>query len=176
MSVTGFESSETVPDRAMIQSVNVVPFIGDRCVMLEEEGGRLPLPGGTREPGESLIETARRELMEEAGATVTLLQPLGYWTCHSESSRPWRSYLAHPDYYRLALIGDVELTHPPSNPDDGEQIAHVFVLDVPDAIGRFIRAGQPELADLYALAADVRATRRLDAAARAAFDAAITAK
>jgi len=173
--VSGFTASVTVPDRSLIQSVNVVPFIGDRCVVVEETGGRLTLPGGTREWGESLLETARREAMEEAGAEIDAVAPLGYWTCHSERAEPWRVHLAHPDYLRLVVLADVRLVHPPTNPADGEQIAHVFVLDVPEAIGRFARAGQAELADLYAFAATARATRPLDDAGQAAFDAAMSA-
>jgi len=160
----------------MIQSVNVVPFVGEQCVIVEEADGRLTLPGGTRDPDESLMETARRELIEEAGARIESAGPLGYWSCRSERAEPWRTWLPHPNYLRLVLIADVTLLQPPTNPEGGEQIAHVTLVEAHVAITRFTRAGQPELADLYALAADVRATRRLDAATRSAFDAAIAAK
>lgn len=175
VSVASFTSSATVPDRTMIQSVNVVPFIGGQCVVVEVADGQLTLPGGTQEPGETLLQTARRELMEEAGAELVSVGPLGYWNCHSERNEPWRPFLPHPDYVRLVLMGDVELTQLPTNPEDGEQIAHVMLLDLQLAVERFTRAGQPELADLYALAADLRSTRRLDNATLTAFDAAITA-
>ncbi len=166
--------SDTVPDRSLIQSVNVVPFIGDRCVIVEVDDGRLTLPGGTRERGESLLETARREAMEEAGAALDAIAPLGFWTCHSERAEPWRPNLPHPDYVRLVLIADVRLVQPPTNPADGERIAHVSVVEVPTAAERFHRAAQPELADLYCCAASVRATHQLGHAARQAFDAALS--
>jgi 8-oxo-dGTP diphosphatase len=38
--------------------------------------GMWTLPGGRREPGESIGETARRELLEELGLAVTDLQPV----------------------------------------------------------------------------------------------------
>ncbi len=173
--VSGFVVTATIPDKAMIQSVNIVPFIGNRCVVVEEEDGRLTLPGGTRESDESLLATVQREAVEEAGAELDSIAPLGYWTCHSERSTPWRVHLAHPDYLRLVLIADVRLIQPPTNPVDGEQIARVSVLEVGEAVSRFTAVGQAELADLYAIAADLRTTRKLDHSTRAAFDAAMTA-
>ncbi|MEJ7901874.1 MAG: NUDIX domain-containing protein [Thermomicrobiales bacterium] len=174
--VSGFETSEVVPDRATIQSVNVVPFIGDRCVVVEVAGGRLTLPGGTRELGESLLKTAQRKLVEEAGATITSLLPLGFWTCHSANAEPWRPFFTHPDYIRLILAGEVELTNRLANPDGGEQIARVSVLDVAEAATLFEATGQPELADLYNLAGQIRRVNSLDAVTHSAFDAAMAAK
>ena len=52
--VAGFTRTATVPDRSLIQSINVVAFVDDRCVVVEVANGSLTLPGGTREPGESL--------------------------------------------------------------------------------------------------------------------------
>ncbi|PWK12822.1 NUDIX hydrolase [Tumebacillus permanentifrigoris] len=61
------------------------------CVLLVDEQGRLllnhrtdngfwGLPGGIMEPGESLEETARREIWEEAGITVRELQLLDVYS------------------------------------------------------------------------------------------------
>ncbi len=174
--VAGFTQTATVPDRSLIQSVNIVPFVGERCVVIEVADGSLTLPGGTREPGESLLETARRELLEEAGGEIDLAQPLGYWACRSGRPEPWRAHLPHPDYLRLIVIAEVRLIGPPSNPQDGERIAQVDVMTLPDTVARFRRAGQPELADVYALASAVREAHRMSHASRAAFDEAMSAR
>ena len=41
-------------------------------------GQRYFLPGGGAEPGESLEETLRREILEECGRAVEIVRPLGF--------------------------------------------------------------------------------------------------
>ena len=57
------------------------------CALIQQEGrillarrtdsGRWELPGGKREPGESLIQCIEREIAEELGCTVEVLEPAG---------------------------------------------------------------------------------------------------
>lgn len=54
----------------------------DDAVLLVQRGsalgrGRWSLPGGKVEPGETTLEAAHRELLEETGVTATLLQHVG---------------------------------------------------------------------------------------------------
>lgn len=173
--VAGFTQTATVPDRSLIQSVNVVPFVADRCVVIQAVDGSLMLPGGTRVPGESLLDTARRELMEEAGGEIDAARPFGYWFCHSRRTEPWRAYLPHPDYLRLVVVAEARLVRLPTNPEVGERIARVDLVAVPEAVNRFAESNQPELADLYALAAQLRKRSRPAQESQAAFDAAMSA-
>ena len=93
--------SETPPD-ALISNVTVVPFIGDRVVIIRLADGSYEVPGGTREPGEAYLETARRELIEEAGARLLDYVPFGAWRCTSSAEKPYRPHLPHPEFYRVA--------------------------------------------------------------------------
>lgn len=51
---------------------------GDRVVVIGTDGETWGLPGGRPEPGESMIDTLRREVREEACATVTSARLLGF--------------------------------------------------------------------------------------------------
>jgi hypothetical protein len=51
---------------------------GDRVVLVSGDGYRFGLPGGRPEPGEDWEDTLRREVREEACATVTACRLLGF--------------------------------------------------------------------------------------------------
>jgi ADP-ribose pyrophosphatase YjhB (NUDIX family) len=51
---------------------------GDRVVLVSGDGDRWGLPGGRPEPGEDWSDTLRREVREEACATVTGCRLLGF--------------------------------------------------------------------------------------------------
>lgn len=151
-----FERRADAPPEALISNVTVVPFIGDQVVIIRLTDGSCEVPGGTREADESIIDTARRELIEEAGARLLNYVPFGAWRCHSSNDKPYKPHLPHPDFYRIAGYGAVELAADPTNPADGEQVASVEVLSVDAAAAVFAAFGRPDLADLYRLAARVR--------------------
>lgn len=50
---------------------------GERWILCKhKERDTYEIPGGHREPGETILETARRELQEETGATVFHIKPV----------------------------------------------------------------------------------------------------
>jgi 8-oxo-dGTP diphosphatase len=105
-----------------------------RCSSRSEQGWRF-LPGGTREPGESLTELARRELTEEAGAWLADEPKL--FAAHiadSERPEPFRPHLPHPRTYWAYAIAPARVVGPPSNPPDGEQVVEVLTLSPSEAI------------------------------------------
>lgn len=151
-----FALNTVVPPISRVQSVNVVPFVGDACVVIGFEDGSMTLPGGTIELGESLHEAARRELLEEARAEVHTLSLIGAWACHSEDASPWRSHLPHPDFLRLVFWGDTSIVSAPANPADAERITSVELLAIDEAERRLRAVGRDDLGDLYRLSWELR--------------------
>jgi 8-oxo-dGTP pyrophosphatase MutT (NUDIX family) len=134
----------------------MVPFVGDRVIVIALENGHIMLPGGTRERDETLLETISREMLEETGHAVDSCFPFAVLDCISYDEKPWRDYLVHPEFERLVCFGDVHQVSLPENPAGAEQIARIEILPVSEAVTFLRDIGRPELADIYGLAAETR--------------------
>ncbi len=151
-----FELRDDPPPAHLISNVNLVPFVGEHCLIIHLRTCEWEIPGGTVEPGENYLDTIRRELLEEAGARLKTFEVFGAWHHHSSAPNPYRPHLPHPESFRVVGFGEVELIGSPQNPAGGEQVASVECVTVEEAGQRFSAIGRPELAELYRLAAAVR--------------------
>lgn len=73
---------EQVDDKRLRFAVIVARHRGQWVFCKHRERDTYELPGGHREPGESILEAARRELQEETGAAAFSIHPvcvLGDW-------------------------------------------------------------------------------------------------
>lgn len=158
-----FELSGEPPEDQLISNVRIVPFVGDDVVVLKMASGNWDHPGGTRGPGEAVLETARRELLEEAGAKLVSLESFGVFRCHSYAKEPFRPHLPHPDFCHLVVTAEVELVGEPGNPEgETDQTEQVLTVSLEDAVSRFVTRddGGLWMADMYRLGAEVRQRRR----------------
>ena len=132
-------------DEAAVSRLHLVAVTDDGRVLVctSLEGWRF-LPGGTREPGETLTELAARELIEEAGATLrSELELIGAHVAVSRASEPYRPHLPHPRALWAYAVCRADVTGPPTSPADGEQITDVSALSVRDAVDYL--AGEDQL-------------------------------
>lgn len=152
-----FDVFEHIPPESLISNVNIVPFIGEKCVTIQLDNGNWEIPGGTKELGEDYMTTLKRELLEEAGARLmSAYEAFGAWKFVSSAKEPYRPHLPHPIYFRLVGFGDIQLVADPMIPEDGEKVIAVEAMTVFQAKEKFIATGRRDLAELYDLASCLR--------------------
>ena len=67
---------ESVPDGLLRFAVIITKAAGKWVFCKHRERSTWEVPGGRREPGEDIFETAKRELREETGATEFRIRPV----------------------------------------------------------------------------------------------------
>lgn len=153
-----------IPDEELVSSTHVVGFVDDRVLLCRDDREDVWfLPGGTREPGESVGESLARELLEEAGARLLGgFHPVGAHVGRSDAAQPYRPHLPHPDKAWLWGWADVEVVGPPTIPEDGEVISEVVAVPVLEASRRAV-TDAPWAGELIMLAAERREATRTPA-------------
>ncbi|MDR2063630.1 MAG: NUDIX hydrolase [Candidatus Nomurabacteria bacterium] len=100
------------------EQVYIIGDIGGKVPLVVHESGAINLPGGHTEPGETVEQTLRREIVEELNMKVTDWKLLGY------------QHLTEPDgkevnqlrvYAKLAKIGDFK------NDPGGTVTGHILI-------------------------------------------------
>lgn len=154
-------STDPPPDD-LVSNVHVVGFVGERIVVCRvHRDGRDVwfLPGGTREPNESIHACAIRELREEAGARLD--GPFHWIGAHhtiTDSPKPHRPHQPHPEKYWLWCYADVILDSAPTNPAGDEATLEVAVVE-PSEAKRLLLTDGAWMPDLVSLAQELRSAR-----------------
>ena len=154
----GIEFVHFDPEEANIYcgSSYVIPFISEtECLVTRRANGRWVLPGGTLEPGERWLEAAHRELMEETGALLHNIAPLGMYRSISQDTQPRLPHIPHPLHVRVVLAADAKQVKPPADPDDNSKITEVRIIKYDEAFNLFSAADR-DFAALYHLAYAMR--------------------
>jgi 8-oxo-dGTP diphosphatase len=119
------------PPDEQVARLHVVAVDADGLVVVcrSVEGWRF-LPGGRREPGETLADLCRRELREEAGCDVlgTPDPVFAYQRATSRSPEPYRARFTHPVSAWAYAVAQVQVSGQPTNPPDGESVVEVRSL------------------------------------------------
>lgn len=77
---------DDMEDSLLKFAVIITKYQGKWVFCKHKDRDTLEVPGGHREPGESIEETAKRELYEETGALRYTIDPLGIYSVTSPDS------------------------------------------------------------------------------------------
>lgn len=130
-----FDPAIAETDEEHISNVHVLPLLGDLAVLVRT-ASEWELPGGTREPGESIEDAVRRELDEEVGAAVRGFTPVGVLRCRSSAPQPFRPHIPHPEFCVLLGYAEVDYVRCPSGWGAGDGHHEISILPLVEAMRR----------------------------------------
>lgn len=94
--------SEQLPPDEVVSSVRAILFRGEEVMVITDHKKEpYVIPGGRREPGESLEMALRRELLEETGWHVRQTAVLGFIHFHHLSPKPDGYPYPYPDFLQV---------------------------------------------------------------------------
>jgi 8-oxo-dGTP pyrophosphatase MutT (NUDIX family) len=131
--------TDAAPPTLHVRSVRSVVLKGDSVLALQREDRAHVLPGGRREPGETLSETLERELLEETGWLTTVPRQIGVVRLRWLTARPgdWpEDSPYYPDFLWLIHMAEVATHRPEAFLQDADEGAPIFI-----ALGDLERLG-----------------------------------
>ncbi len=101
--MTTYLASEMVPDDLVTSARCIVVRDGKVLTVTDRDGVMHILPGGRREPGETLRETALREVREETGLEVVGLRQVGVMLFEHLTSKPKDYPYPYPHFMQVVF-------------------------------------------------------------------------
>lgn len=110
-----------LPPDPSVSSVRAVLVREDAIAVMHNRDGAHPVPGGRREPGETLLDTLRREIMEEAGCVIDEPILLGFIHHRHLTPRPENYPYPYPDFCHVVYAARVRDVRTAVDPDGWEE-------------------------------------------------------
>jgi len=114
------------PPLAYVTSVRTLVFRDETALVLRDRDGLHILPGGRREAGETLEETLRREVLEEAGWALRAPTMLGFLHFHHLSPKPPGHPYPHPDFAQVVYMAQASAYLPDARVADDHELESDF--------------------------------------------------
>jgi ADP-ribose pyrophosphatase YjhB (NUDIX family) len=125
--VTSYLCAE-MPPLMFVTSVRAVVLHGSSVMLVRAPDGAHILPGGRREPGEALIDTLMREVLEETGWMIDQLQLLGVKHYHHLTPMPVDYRYPYPDFLQIIYRAQAQQYLPDAREVDGYELETKLVL------------------------------------------------
>src|ERR1044071_5320209 len=90
-----------LPPLDLVSSVRALVRQGDQILVVRDPVSVHILPGGRREPGETLMQTLEREVLEETGWTIQSPRLIGLAHFQHLTPRPEDYRYPYPDFLHL---------------------------------------------------------------------------
>ena len=105
--------SPLLPPDELITSVRAIIFRGDAVMVIQDhKDDPYVVPGGRRDPGETILQTLHREVKEETGWSITDRGLLGFVHYHHLGPKPPGHPYAYPDFVHAIYTAVADAYHP----------------------------------------------------------------
>jgi 8-oxo-dGTP pyrophosphatase MutT (NUDIX family) len=96
--------TSTLPPLDLVSSVRALVRQDDQILVVRDPISVHILPGGRREPGETLMQTLEREVLEETGWTIQSPRLIGLVHFQHLTPRPNDYRYPYPDFLHLVYV------------------------------------------------------------------------
>jgi ADP-ribose pyrophosphatase YjhB (NUDIX family) len=116
----------TLPPLDLVTSVRALVRQGDQILVVRDPVSVHILPGGRREPGETLVQTLEREMREETGWTIRHARLLGLAHFQHLTPKPEDYRYPYPDFLHLVYVATADRYDAAQREVDGYELEAGF--------------------------------------------------
>jgi ADP-ribose pyrophosphatase YjhB (NUDIX family) len=117
---------DRLPPRELVTSARAVVLRNGCVLVVRDPVGVHILPGGRREPDETLEQTVHREVLEETGWAVAVLGLLGVLRFRHRSPKPAGYAYPYPEFYQAVYRANAASFHAQARQGGGYELTAGF--------------------------------------------------